>query len=157
MSADNRILMGPSGGSGGSPPYAKKGTFKEIYHYFLQMKDSELPKAVEARQGHLIDELGVLYEHGRLAFGGPGGHLSRFDLKSGEYITKVFGTYSRFVVSFGIETSAGRKKEWGGLGGKGRLNYEYTAPSGYIISGLFGNSGIYVDAVGVILIADPSK
>jgi len=131
--------------------FAKKGTFEDTYHYFLQLPADQHIQSLEVRAGDLIDEIAIYYEHGRLAFGGDGGAKSSFKLGKGECITKVFGTYDEYVVTFGVKTSEGRSKEWGGHSKKGRLQYEYNIPPGFRVQGFFGNSGVFVDAVGVVI------
>jgi hypothetical protein len=146
MAKIKRWHFGPSGGSGGRK---RVDPAKDLH--------KPVPREFNVNSGWYIDRVEVRvvdlaksnsHLH-RSSFGGPGGNKVSFTLDDDEYITDVFGTYDRFLVTLGIRTSKGRKKAWGGGNGQGRAQFEYAVPSGYYICEFSGRSGVLVDAIGV--------
>jgi hypothetical protein len=141
-SAETFSFLGPSGGPGGN-------YFSDYQTGGLQVTE------VRVRSGAYIDAVQFVYKNGAgeeivgQLHGGNGGVLSVFKLQQGEHITRITGKHGDFVDSFQLVTNYGRTKGWGGAGGSS--HYTYSAPPGSSIYGLFGRSGVYVDAVGVIL------
>ena len=141
-SADTFSFCGPSGGTGGS--------------YYAD-NETEGLHVVEVRvwHGKYIDAIQFVYgnkQGGQIEgkkHGGNGGGLSTFKLQPGETIAKISGKHGSLVDSMQLLTSNGREQQWGGPGGT--VRYTYSAPPGSSIFGLFGRSGTYIDALGVIL------
>ena len=141
-SAETFSFLGPSGGPGGN--------------YFADNQTGGLRVVeVRVRSGAYIDAVQFVYENkigqvitGKI-HGGQGGNLDVFKLQPGETITRVTGKHGNYIDSMQLVTSKGRTKGWGGTGGS--VHYTYSAPPGSRIHGLFGRSGVYVDALGVIL------
>lgn len=141
-SAETFTFLGPSGGQGGN--------------YFSDKQTGGLRVTeVRVRSGAFIDAIQFVYKNvidqeiAGQQHGGNGGNPSVFKLQQGEYITRITGKHGDFIDSFQLVTNYGRIKGWGGTGGSS--HYTYSAPPGSSIFGLFGRSGVYVDAVGVIL------
>jgi len=85
--------------------------------------------------------------------GSDGDDQKRFNLQNGETITSLSGTYGRekrpYVNSLKITTSLNRcYGPWGTEPGPAK--FIYNIPPGTRLAGLFGRSGDYVDAFGVI-------
>ena len=143
IAAQTFSYLGASGGPGGS--------------YFSDNQTGGLRVVeVRVRAGAYIDAVQFIYEHKVTKqiitgqrHGGTGGTLHVFKLQPGEYLTRITGKHGKFVDSFQLVTSKGRSKGWGGTGGS--AHYTYSAPPGSHIHGLFGRSGVFLDAVGVIL------
>lgn len=146
MAKIKRWYFGPSGGSGGNV-------------HIDPAKDLEkpVPKQFNVNGGWYIDRITVkVADYAKSTsklyssfFGGNGGKKVDFHLYKDEYITKVLGTYDRFLVSLEIQTSKSRKKQWGGKNGKGRAKFQYVVPPGYYICEFFGRKGSLVDAIGI--------
>lgn len=141
--AETFTFLGSSGGAGGN--------------YFSDPQIGGLRVVeVRIRSGAYIDAIQFVYEQkvtkqiieGK-KHGGSGGTLSVFKLQPDEYITRITGKHGNFVDSLQLVTNKGRTKGWGGTGGS--VHYTYSAPPGTEIHGLFGRSGAFLDAVGVIL------
>ena len=104
---------------------------------------------VSIRSGDYIDSLQVLYEGGGASpvHGGEGGTLKVFRLAPDECLVGVAGRFSGYVIeSLRMRTNKGRIQGWGPTGAS---SFSYGAPEGMCISGFFGRSGMYLDAVGV--------
>jgi hypothetical protein len=141
-------FCGPSGGDGGNhySDGTEAGQFSTDDHKLVE---------VRIRSGAFIDAIQTVYEDSignkivSAQHGGNGGKLITFKLALGEYITRISGMYGWVVNTLLIETNKGRAQGWGNPGGLG--TYNYTAPPGTSIHGFFGKSGLYLDAIGVIL------
>ena len=81
--------------------------------------------------------------------GGDGGNAATFSLRDGEYINAISGSYGQYVDSIRFHTNLRVSPTYGGNGGD--ADYYYAAPPGWQIVGLYGRSGAYIDAVGVVL------
>jgi hypothetical protein len=133
--------VGPSGGGGGGP--------------FADPFDSFRVVRVTIRSGAFVDAVQMTHERvdGSLVtfpfHGGVGGGEQTLDLFAGEHIIRIDGRFGQFVDSINIHTDRGRTLSGGGDGGV--MGYEYNAPPGFEIEGFIGRSGIFIDAIGVIL------
>jgi hypothetical protein len=69
------------------------------------------------------------------------------------HITRISGTYDRFVSSITIETDNPDVPPLTvpPTGATGPAQYDYTAPDGFEIVGFFGRQGTLIDAMGVVL------
>ncbi len=135
--------QGPAGGGGGDP-------FKDTVPGRRQAAVSE----VRVWSGGVIDSIQIVYEAGGgtqegRRHGGGGGNLNTFQLRPGESITAVFGTYGRTVGQIRFETSEGRTSAPYGRGGGSEFRFE--APPGWEVGGFVGRAGGAVDAIGVLL------
>ena len=141
-SAQQLSVFGPSGGLGGT-----------------QFTDGVIggnwPTELRIRSGWYIDAVQIVYKSQQTnttrigpRHGGDGGTLKAFKLNTDEYIVKIGGTYDKYVTSLWVFTNKGRKMEWGDKS-RGKANYFYTAPSGFMIYQFWGRSGKVVDAIGV--------
>lgn len=142
---------GPSGGTGGNSGVTDSD------EPFLEPSTRVARVVVSHDNSH--DAVGVIqFTHVRAngtlldlpQHGAFGGDQQDFDLASNEHITKISGTYDRFVKSITIETSnPNHQLTVGHPVGAGQ--YAYEAPSGFEIVGFYGRSGTLVDAIGVVL------
>jgi hypothetical protein len=148
-SMSNQIpgMVGPSGGAGGCPR-------------ILPIPDNASVTGVQIWSGGWIDKITLFYTcpdntRGSVPMGGSDGKdRNLFDLQKGETITSLSGTYGRdkrpYVNSLRITTSLNR--QYGPWGTEpGPAEFTYNIPPGTQLAGLFGRSGDYVDALGVIL------
>jgi len=147
------VDCGPSGGYGGNPFHdASSGAIRIT--------------AVKVNSGAYIDSIQIIYLKSAHSprpgmptmvlpvaqpkHGGEGGNLSTMELDADEYITSVGGKYGKYIDSFYIKTNKGKIKKWGGPGGT--VNFSYNVPDDHTqIIGFLGQSGKYVDAIGVIM------
>jgi hypothetical protein len=134
---------GPSGGSGGEP-------FTDV----LAVPARAPLTVVEVRAANVIDSVQVTYRRrsGDVSLGrhgGTGGQLQRLELRDGEFIQRLSGTYANVVDSIAIDTNLRR----GALraGGKGGgATFVYEAAAGLEIAGFLGRAGTVLDAIGPI-------
>lgn len=141
-------MNGPSGGSGGSGGQflcLKGQKIKEI-----RVRSSDSIASIELVFGTAtIDSNGECPESGdRSQMGGTGGKLTSYTFACDEYIRSISGSFGRVIDSLTIETSTGMFLTWGKERGTNR--YWYIAPEGFVIHTLWGRSGKYVDAIGVV-------
>lgn len=139
--AQQLSVFGPSGGPGGN-------------RFSDGVVGGEWPAEIRIRSGWYIDALQIVYKTKQTntlrngpRHGGDGGTLKVFKLNNGEYITKIGGTYDKYVTSLWVFTSKGRQMEWGDKS-RGKADFFYTAPSGFMIYQFWGRSGKFVDAIG---------
>ena len=128
-----------SGGSGGAP--------------FVEMvAPSGVISGITIRSGSLIDSIRLTYRYrhqvSSRTYGGSGGTAKSFSLQQGEYITEFGGRSGKYVDSIYIKTNKGRTQRWGGHGGERSFRFIGTRHSP--IQGIWGRSGVYIDAIGVI-------
>jgi len=132
-------LSRESGGTGGAP--------------FVEMvAPGGVISSITIRSGSLIDSIQLTYRYKHQVpsriYGGGGGTARSFNLQQGEYITEFSGRSGRFVDSIYIKTNRGRTKRWGGHGGE--RSFKFTGTRSSPIQGIWGRSGVYIDAIGVI-------
>ncbi|MCG8351931.1 MAG: hypothetical protein MI924_29545 [Chloroflexales bacterium] len=136
------ITLGPSGGLGG--------------HYF---SDYTLPpgarlKAIHVFAERYIDSIQFVYvdtagHQGDLPkVGGLGGKHAVFILDDDEYLTGISGLYDWYIDCVQFHTNKRVSERYGEPNAK--QEFQYTAPGGYEIFGLFGRANWYVDALGVL-------
>jgi hypothetical protein len=111
------------------------------------------------RAGGFVDSVEMIQERpdGSLfrfgPHGGFGGDEHSLDLDpagEGERIVKIQGRFGIVVDSIEIITSKGRSTTT--LGGSGGASeYIYEASMGLEIAGFIGRSGIFIDAIGVVM------
>lgn len=145
------IEFGPSGGSGGSDSPPCPLTFSS---------DGSTPAITEIRvhSGAMIDSIQLVKSFSGATtigprLGGVGGSRTTFKLAPDEKIVSVHGRYGRYVDHLVVATNRGRTMGWGSENG-GVARFYYKAPKGMWISGFFGRSGKYLDAIGVC-VTDP--
>lgn len=103
--------------------------------------------------GNRVDQVQVTLSNGTsLTHGGTGGTAQTLTLQSGETVTSATicsGTYNSNTRIFYVKltTSLGRTVA---AGKSTSSTVTYTAPTGYKITGFYGNSGDEVDKLGVI-------
>ncbi len=96
---------------------------------------------------------------GQTDHGGPGPLLcpgiggvivteKEFVLASDEFIQGIQGRSGRYIDSMSFTTN---KRVIGPLGGDGGETFSLTAPPGYKVKRLFGRSGAFLDAVGIVV------
>lgn len=137
-------ICGPSGGSGGQ-------AFDD------QAQIPPISKVIELtiRAGAWVDAIEITHAPNAggplsLKHGGNGGVAKQLVMIPGEYITKIEGLADQYVEWLQITTSLSRHME-AGPNPRDRENFWYEAPSGHEIAGLIGRSGLYLDAIGVVL------
>jgi hypothetical protein len=113
--------------------------------------DSAHVVAFHVRSGAFVDAVQIIYDTIDLPkHGGDGGEFnSTIRLEPGEYIAAVAGTSDVYVNCLMIETSTGRR--FGPFGKCSGSRFVLNAPVGYEIVGFVGRSGVYVDAIGVVV------
>jgi hypothetical protein len=140
--AQSQINLGPSGGYGGAP-------------FVDSVSSGARVTEVQVRSGAYVDSLQMVLQlpDGQIAYmdkhGGDGGNAATFSLRDGEYINAISGRYGQYVDSIRFHTNLRVSPTYGGSGGD--ADYYYAAPPGWQIVGLYGRSGAYIDAVGVVL------
>lgn len=148
--------MGPTGLSGG-------GFFMD------QMNDDEEIASIVVRSGDWIDAVQIVARRGNDVRmlprrGGDGGGARTFALRPGEKILSISGstgirrilnvkydTYDNYISSIHIETNQGRVFKADGLPRYGFVRFSYFIPGGFELSGLKGRSGVYLDAIGIVM------
>jgi len=135
--------LGPSGGRGGGP-------FSDPW------TDYAISRVV-VRHGVLVDSLQIQADPTALGVhGGNGGRSAVFQLDRDEWLTEVSGVCGPhdgdgfYVTAVYFGTSNGRYSDAYGRGG-GDWGFTYRVPDGYEIAGFWGRSGIWVDALGVMV------
>ncbi|MCY1272143.1 Jacalin-like lectin domain protein [compost metagenome] len=68
-------------------------------------------------------------------------------LDADEYIVGIQGNSGKYIGSITFFTN---KRKFGPFGGDGGYPFSLMAPSGYQVRGLFGRSGDFMDAVGIL-------
>lgn len=157
--------FGPSSGNGGGP-YTDQVTID-----FAMDPDLEII-AINVWGGKYIDGIRLDYgSHGATIAGNmhgvTGGGATRIDLISERaHIVGIEGRTGKYVDSLTLTLSTGKTYHFGGGGGE--RDYKYQVDPVVIIGptsfedeiiGFFGNSGKYVDSIGVItkhLIGQPA-
>jgi hypothetical protein len=139
--------FGPSGGIGGSenqgyrdtlgPPRAPDRVVVAIGHY----DSGAWLTRIDFRIGNVF--LAQLAGNGTVDFEFP-----PFILNPNEYIVEISGYYGVYVNSVKIVTNSGRASQLY-TGASGTIEYKYTAGTGEIITGLWGRTGSWIDAIGV--------
>lgn len=144
---DTCFLAGPSGGTGG-------GVVREQ----CWGANTKISRVV-VRSGKFVDAIQV-YVTGRgsscnpsdrqlgKSMGGDGGSAQVLMLACDEEIVAIYGRHGAYVENLTIVTNKNRYLQAGGPGGT--MNFHYTAPPGYVISDIWGRSGLYIDAIGVV-------
>jgi hypothetical protein len=141
-------LFGPSGGTGGG-------------FHINQGGPSYSVQTVRVWAGRYINGIQILYsittsgviEYGKVLGVADGQDFQGlgaidFDLAPGEHITSISGKYGYYVDSLTIVTTVeGHVAFFGGSGGS--ADYYYQVDAGEEIYEFFGNSGLYVDSIGV--------
>lgn len=108
------------------------------------------PVEVRARVGRYLDQVQMFWSSGELAaHGGEGSVLESFILNTDEYITNVRLTApsGRYIGSLELLTSQGRSIIFGTQTGK---LVDLDVPPNYQVIGFHGNSGRWIDRLGVI-------
>lgn len=143
-SIGQRILIGPFGGTGGG-----------------RFQDSPLPDRakickVRIRHSDCINAIGLSYKlNGQIIdlpmHGGDGGTLSEFAIEDDEYITSLIVRWTDYVRFLAIVTNK-RRQEYGNVN---IPSYEYAFdiehPKQELV-GFQGRSGLFLDAIGVMLV-----
>jgi hypothetical protein len=141
MSAQQNMATEVYGGSGGS-------AFAD-----LDPPDASRIIEVRIRSGEMVDSVQMVYGliDGSTVVGprhgGSGGGLNSFRLDADEYIIGLAGRYGRNLDSLRIVTNKRTSQTFGGRGGTSDLRIE--VPSGYLVIGFAGRSGVYIDAIGL--------
>lgn len=140
---ENRRILSPQGGPGGD-----FFSFDPIDHEF------EIA-GLDVWSGTVIDAIQINYRHRRtratMAFKstGLGGTLSQLVLNPGEFITRVEGGGSPYVVWIKVYTSRGRQMSWGGPAAA--PGFDFRCDNDEEIIGFEGRTGDYIDAIGAIV------
>ena len=141
------FLAGPSGGNGG-------GVVREQ----CWGAGTKISRVV-VRSGKFVDAIQI-YVTGRgsscdpnakqlgKSMGGNGGSVQVLTLACDEDIVAIYGRHSTVVENLTIVTSKNRYLQAGGPGGT--MNFYYAAPPNYVIADIWGRSGLYIDAIGVV-------
>jgi hypothetical protein len=146
-----QLPEGPSGGTGGEP-FVDPGTL-----------GSRLVM-IRVRSGAFIDAIQLVFAYkagGSCAngtvgpwHGGEGGDLSEFPLACDEDVVEIGGKYANYVEHLFVKTSKGRVMHWGGSGGI--QVFDYPLPRNASLKGVWGRAGVYVDAIGpIMLVREP--
>jgi hypothetical protein len=141
MSAQQPMATQVYGGSGGN-------AFAD-----LDPPDASRIIEVRIRSGEMVDSVQMVYGliDGSTVVGplhgGSGGGLNSFRLDADEYIIGLSGRYGRNLDSLRIITNKRTSQIYGGRGGNNDLRID--VPSGYLVIGFAGRSGVYVDAIGL--------
>ncbi|MBX7112387.1 MAG: hypothetical protein K1X87_11155 [Dehalococcoidia bacterium] len=142
-------VAGPSGGSGG-----------EVFSDVSSVAPGVSLAAVELRAGDVVDAIRSVYRHGTEEVpapwhGGSGGELHRLELRAGEFITEIAGTYGEapghghVVRSLSLQTNLRPRRFRVGAGGGVPFRYEVGVDLDLV--GFAGASGAVLDAVGPLL------
>ncbi|NEP18407.1 MAG: glycoside hydrolase family protein [Leptolyngbya sp. SIO4C1] len=108
------------------------------------------PVEVRVRVGRYVDQVQMLWESGALpAHGGEGSDLETFALNPNEYIANVRLTApkARYVGSIELITNQGRRTVFGK---QTEQITDLAVPPNYQVVGFYGNSGRWIDRLGVI-------
>ncbi len=142
-------IAGPSGGSGGAP-------FSDA----SSVTPGVAIAAVEFRTGDVVDAVRAVYRHGTDEVeapwhGGSGGALHRLELRDGEFITELAGTYGELpgrghiVRSLSVRTNQRARRFR--VGTEGGIPFRYEVGADLEFVGFVGRAGAVLDAVGPIL------
>ena len=117
------------------------------------LSSSSAPASISIRAGSRIDQVSIKLTNGTtLAHGGTGGTLKTLTLSAGEYVDKVTlheGQYSGHTRIFYIEFHTNLNHTLSG-GTKTGDAVTYTTPTGWKLTGYYGNAGDAVDKLGLI-------
>lgn len=112
--------------------------------------------SVTVRAGKLVDGISILYKGGATkSHGGDGGDEHTLELRGDEYINEVDIRVGKEIQCLTFKTNLGRTlgpAGGSGLGlfGKGKgEDQTITAPNGYMLIGIQGRAGKWLDAVGL--------
>jgi hypothetical protein len=143
-------VFGPSGGVGGNPYSAPMPTSGNAPWSI---------SGVQGRSGSRIDQVEIVWSskggsQSSDQFGGNGGNPFTFNIANGDYLTLISGSVgvnngSVLLFSLQFFTQQGNKSPV--FGSATSTPFNFQAPPGYQISGIFGRSGSGVDALGVYL------
>lgn len=143
------LMCGPSGG-----PRGEDHGFNDFVGPHLRIA------AVRLRSKSSIDGIQLITRRlsdGRLDspgyHGGFGGEFGELTLSLGEEITEISGTSESLIDSIRFVTSFENVAMFG-TDNPSHMPYEYTVPPGCRFAGIFGRSGQYLDALGVLLLED---
>lgn len=140
---------GPAGGSGGN-------AFSDASSVAAGVSLA----AVEIRAGDVVDAVRSVYRHGRdeveaPRHGGSGGELHRLELRAGEFITELAGTYGQapgrghVVRSLSLQTNQRARRFRAGAGGG--IPFRFEIGQDLELVGFAGAAGTVLDAVGPLL------
>lgn len=140
---------GPAGGSGG-----------EAFTDVSSVAPGVSLAAVELRAGDVVDAVRAVYRHGGDEVeapwhGGSGGALHRLELRAGEFITELAGTYGEVpgrghvVRSLSLQTNQ-RPRRFR-VGGGGGIPFRFEVGADLEFVGFTGAAGAVLDAVGPLL------
>ena len=130
---------GPCGGTGGN-------TFTDDIP-----ADGVKIASIDIRHGNFIDAVTLNYSDSTSSgrHGGGGGVSETVTFESDEYLTEISGRYGNVVDSLLIRTNVQTFGPFGGNGGA--RDYRCQVPEENMeIIGLFGSSGSFLDAIGII-------
>jgi hypothetical protein len=137
-------MVGPSGGTGGSP--FKDPWLTEIAPQIIQII-TYAGDWINSIQFEWAGRQGQVWG-GNGQNGGTGGTLNSVQFQPGEYIKRLYGSYGEYVNCIFIQTNLSAYT----LGGKrGGREFDYMAFPNQKIVGLWGCAGAYLDAVGVLI------
>lgn len=145
-SATSITMPESSGGNGGRP--FLDVPFQTARIHAISVRTKRIPGNIKVIAG-----IRLTYKSGNRTFngrwiGGQGDHQSRFELRSGEYITQIYGRSGAFVDSFKVITNNNRRRQWGGNGGSHA--YRFNSTQREPIIGIWGREGALIDAIGVV-------
>jgi hypothetical protein len=146
--------------AGGTPVSAQQPMATQVYggsggNAFADLDPPDASRIIEVRirSGEMVDSVQMVYGliDGRNVVGplhgGSGGGLNSFRLDADEYIIGLSGRYGRNLDSLRIITNKRTSQTYGGRGGTNDLRID--VPSGYLVIGFAGRSGVYMDAIGL--------
>mmetsp|Transcript_50619 Transcript_50619/g.75028 ORF Transcript_50619/g.75028 Transcript_50619/m.75028 type:complete len:286 (+) Transcript_50619:2-859(+) len=115
--------------------------------------------AISVTAGQVVDCIGITYLRDPIVqyHGGRGGNEEFISLSKGEYITEINVRHNTAIVQrLTFKTNKGRQLGpcggeglWLRFGGnKSGMETAVLAPKGYMLSGIKGSSGVYLDSIG---------
>ncbi|PCK07589.1 MAG: hypothetical protein COA42_13465 [Alteromonadaceae bacterium] len=135
-----QIKVGPSGDAGGSE-----------FQIDNAAKNARITQ-VTIRSGDYIDGITLAWSDGNSEeIGGHGGEVNSVELEKDEYLVGIDGKAGRYVDQITLYTNHRTLGPYGGKGGDLDFSYKVSGnDDGVEVTGLWGRSGDYVDAIGCI-------
>lgn len=142
--------FGPTGGAGGGYWEDDTNGVKKISKVviFSAHDIQTIQVTVEKGDGTPVDHP----KRGSSSIGNEG----KLSLSSNEYINAISGKYWGTISTIAFHTNTRGEVNTFGITNPDHRDYEYRAPDGYHIIGLFGSSGVLLDALGVKIAKIPS-
>lgn len=138
------VRSGPSGGVGGQayddPPPQPHARIRELRIW--SGVSIEALQVIHSCEGEIFEQP----KRGQSAAG-----FAILKLAPNEYISEISGRYSSYVDQIEIRTNLGNVKRFGSA--QGLHDFLYQAPDNFQITGIWGQAGRLIDAIGVYMTA----